>query len=347
MSVPIRHRRAAGALALVMALLAVPAWLVPALAATPDPILGGGLYAQNAVLAYRWSPAGTPPAAMRTAIANGIADANGTRQSKAPTFAYSSSAGNLVYYGTAVPCGVNALACMRRDTPDWFGVWYRENGHRYDWGTLRWCEMTGSPSGCFEVENVTLHELGHVMVLDHHVNLPDDSDALDSVMQTYQPARPKAGWNAHAFARCDVATLQQQYDVPATTTLYSTCLDVPTVLSVAASRTSVGAGSMVTFTAVLETDGAGRLSDNRVSSRTVVLQERLAGGWSDVATMTPGSSGTYATGVNLWTTRDYRALFRSSSKEGLAASSSPSVTVTVSASCTSGLCPQSVIDNAR
>jgi hypothetical protein len=347
MSTRIHPRAAWNAPVIAIALLLAAAWLIPALAATPDPILGGGLYGQNLALTYRWSSAGTPPTAMRTAIGKGVADANNTRLSKAPTFAYASSAGNLVYYGTDVPCGVNALACMRRDPPGWFGVWYRENGHRYDWGTLRWCEMTGSPNGCFEAENVALHEFGHVMILDHHVNLPDGSDALDSVMQTYQPAKPKAGWNAHAYARCDVATLQQQYDVPATTTLYSTCLAVPTSLSVAASRTSVGAGSMVSFTAVLETDGTGRLSDNRVSSRSVILQQRLATGWSDVATMTAGSSGTYSTSLNMWSTRDYRALFRHPSNEGLSSSSSASVTVTVSATCTSGPCPQSVIDSAR
>jgi hypothetical protein len=339
--------RAARAVAFALILLLPVASLAQALAATPDPILGGGLYAQNLGLKYRWASAGTPPSAMKTAIKAGIADANATRKSKAPTFAYASEAGNLVHYGTDVPCGVNALACMRRDPPDWFGVWYRENGHRYDWGTLRWCEMTGSPAGCYEARNVAIHEFGHVMILDHHVNLPDDSDALDSVMQTYQPAKPKAGWNAHAYARCDVATLQQQYDVPATTTLYSTCLDVPTEMSLGASKTSVSAGSMVTFTAVLRTDGTGRLSNNRVTSRRVVLQQRLSSGWSNVATMSAGSSGSYTTSLNVWSSRAYRAVFHKPSNEGLRGSSSTAVTITASATCTSSLCAQSIVNSTR
>ena len=339
-----RTRLAAHAAALALALLLSVAALVPMSAATPDPILGGGLYAQNLVLQYRWSSAGVPPAAMKTAINDGVDDANRTRMSKAPTFAYASAAGNLVSYGTSVPCGVNALACMRRDPPDWFGVWYRENGHRYDWGTLRWCEMTGSPSGCFEAENVALHEFGHVMILDHHVNLPDDSDFLDAVMQTYQPAKPKAGWNVHAYERCDVATLQQQYDVPTTATPYSTCLDVPTTLGLSASKASVVAGSMVTFNATLRSAGAGRLSDNLVAGRTVVLQRRTSSGWADVVPMTPGSSaGSYTTSVTMWATDDYRALFRKPSAEGLRSSSSTAVTVTVAAACTSGICPQSAV----
>ena len=116
---------------LALTLLLSVAALLPAAAATPDPILGGGLYAQNLALRYRWSSAGIPPAAVQSAINRGVADANRSRMSKAPTFGYSSSAANLVYYGTSVPCGVNALACARRDPPGWFPVWYREIGRAH------------------------------------------------------------------------------------------------------------------------------------------------------------------------------------------------------------------------
>ena len=125
---------------------------------------------------------------------------------------------------------MNGLACFRRDAPDWFAVYLRENGHRFDWGTLRWCEATDRPNGCYDAENITLDELGHVLGLDHHVNLPDDSDYGDAVVQTYSRTKPRAFYNAHVFGRCDVATLQQVYDVPTSSTLYSTCLDVPTRL---------------------------------------------------------------------------------------------------------------------
>ncbi len=309
--------------------------LSPAAAHAPDPVMGGGLFAQNQVLKYRWS--GSPSAATKTALNAGVADANTTRQSKAPTFAYDAKGASTVYYGVSVPCGVNGLACMRRNAPDTFGVWFRENGHRFDWGTLRWCELSGSPDGCYEVENVMLDELGHVMILGHHENYADESDYRDAVVQTYSRTKPRSGWNAHAFGRCDVATLQQEYDVPNTTTLYSTCLDVPTALSMTASRTSVPVGSSVIFTATLGTDGSGRLSNNLVSSRVVVLQQRLATGWSDVATMAAGASaGTYTTTVAIWGTRDYRALFRRTTAEGLRASSSPAITVTATSTCVAG-----------
>ena len=283
---------------------------------------------------------------MKDSIKQAADDANASRLSKAPTFDFDSGSVNDVYYGTDVPCGINGLACMRRNPPAKFGVWFRENGHRFDWGTLRWCELSGGPDGCYQVRNVMLDELGHVLVLDHHVNFGDDRDYDDAVVQTYSRTKPKAGWNAHAFGRCDVATLQQQYDVPSSTAAYSTCLDVPTTLSMSASRTSVVAGSMVTFTATLGSDGTGKLSNNAVSGRTVVLQQRLSSGWSDVATMTAGSAGRYAWSLNAWSTRDYRALFRKPSGEGLRSSTSPVVTVVVATSCQAS-CPQSAGGPAR
>jgi hypothetical protein len=327
-------RRATVAIAwTILALLGgVPS---PVAAHSPDPVMGGGLFAQNQVLKYRWS--GSPSATMKTALNAGVADANTTRQSKAPTFGYDAKGASTVYYGVSVPCGVNGLACMRRNAPDNFGVWFRENGHRFDWGTLRWCELTGSPDGCYEVENVMLDELGHVMILGHHENYADDSDYRDAVVQTYSRTKPRSGWNAHAFGRCDVATLQQQYDVLNGTTLYSTCLDVPTVLSMVASRISGPVGASVFFSATLGTDGVGRLSNNLVSTRVVVLQQRLSTGWTDVATMAAGSSaGTYTASVLISGTRDYRALFRQPSGEGLRSSSSPVITVTATATCVAG-----------
>jgi hypothetical protein len=343
----VRSRGRSGRLvgALGVALLVGTSSAASALAHGPDPILGGGLYAQNANLAFRW--AGGPPADMKDAIKAAADDANDSRRSKAPTFHFDADAGNAVTYGTDVPCGINGLACMRRDPPGWFGVWFRENGHRFDWGTLRWCELSGGPDGCYQIRNVMLDELGHVLVLDHHDNFGDDRDYDDAVVQTYSRTKPRAGWNAHEFGPCDVATLQQQYDVPNASALYSTCLDVPTELSVAASRTSVLAGSMVTFTATLGSDGSGKLSNNALSSRIVVLQQRLSSGWSDVATMAAGSvAGSYTWSLNAWSSRDYRALFRKPGNEGLRASSSPAVTVTVATGCTSP-CPQSAGGPAR
>jgi hypothetical protein len=320
----------------------------PAIGHSPDPIFTGGLYGQNQVLGYRWTAAGTPPLDMKLAIHDARDDSNASRKSKAPLFDYDANATNVVYYGPDVPCGVNGLACFRRDAPDWFGIWFRPNGHRFDWGTLRWCEISGAPNGCYEVENVMLDELGHVLVLDHHDNYASDSDYGDAVVQTYSRTKPKAFYNAHAYGRCDVATLQQQYDVASWTTPYSTCLDVPTKLTLSASATAVSSGSMVTFTASLTSAGSGRLSNNPMSGRTVVLQQRTSSGWSDIVTMGDGSgAGTYRTSVTMRASQDFRALFRKPSGEGVRADSSGTVGISVTSGCTSGPCPQSAPASTR
>jgi len=324
-----------------LGLLLVFAAAVPVTAHGPDPILGGGLWAQNKVLEYRWHPAGTPPTDIRAAVNAARDDANATRRSKTASFAYAIDATNNIYYGADVPCGINGLACLRRDPPGWFGVWLRPNGWRFDWGTLRWCQVAGFADGCYDAENIVLDELGHVLVLDHHDNFGDDSDFDDAVVQTYSRTRPRAGWNAHEFGRCDVATLQQQYDVANQSTPYSTCLDVPTRLGLAASRTSVVAGSMVTFTATLTSDGTGVLDGNAVTGRTVTLQVRTATGWADVLTLPRGADpGTYTGSLTVRATGDYRAAFRKPSSEGLRGSTSAAVTISVAPSC-SGTCPQS------
>ncbi len=321
----------------------IVATLVPALATvtahSPNPMLGGGLFAQNQALDYRWATGGTPPTAMKTAINAAAEDSNASRRSKAPIFGYVSGASNPIYYGVDAQCGVNGLACFSRTAPTSFRMWLRENGHRYDWGTLRWCEMTGDPDGCYEAETISLDEFGHILGLDHHVNYADDSDYQDAVVQTYSRTKPRAGWNAHVYGRCDIAALQQAYDVLTTSTLYSTCLDVPSALALTTSMTNVVAGSVVTHTATLKSAGSGRLSNNYVTGRTVVLQRRTATGWADMQVMTPGSSGTYTAQVVVSSAMDVRALFRKPSNEGLRTSASGTISFALIQPCTGQLCP--------
>lgn len=331
----LRARRPALGLA---ALIVLATAAGPAVAATPDPAITPA-WPVDTTLTYRWTANAVPPSIFKTAVNAAAADATSSRKSRAPSYAYSSSAANGVSYGTDNPCGVNGLACFRRDpSSSYWHLWFRENGHRYDWGTLSWCEMTGSPYGCFEAENITLDELGHVAGLDHHVNLPDDSDYLDAVVQTYSHARPQVGWSASAFGRCDVATLQQTYDVATWAAPYSTCLDVPTTLALAASPTTTASGNGVTFTATLRSDGTGRLDGNPMAGRTVVLQQRSGTSWADLLTMPAGSTaGTYTATYAPKGTQDFRAVFRKPATEGVRTSVSGAVTVTVT--CTTAPCP--------
>ena len=311
----------------------------PVLALSPDPMLTGGLFGLNQPLLYRWSATATPPAIMRTAINEAAGDANATRRAKAPTFTYDAKGANVIAYGGIVPCGVNGLACFSRWAPDGFGLWFRENGHRFDWGTLRWCEIAGDPDGCYEAETIALDELGHVTGLDHHVNELDDSDYTDAVVQAYSRTKPLDGWNAHVYGRCDVAALQQAYGLLGSGTLVSTCLDLPTKSTLAAGRSTIAPGGTATFTATLATDGTGRLAGEMLAGRGVMLQRWTAAGWVDAVSMAPGAtSGTYTASFTLWATTDLRAVFRRTTTEGLRASASGTTTVTVSGTCTGGGC---------
>jgi hypothetical protein len=331
---------------LVVALAASVTGLGVARGHSPDPIVGGALWAQSQVVEYTWRPGQVPPTSMQAAINAAAIDSNNTRGSKAAGFDNEPTGDSLIAYGEPVPCGVNGIACFNRgNAPVTFAMWFRRHGHVFDWGTLRWCQFYSSPpDGCYDAENVALDEFGHVQILGHHENYTSESDYLDAVVQTFSRTKPRIGWNAHAYGRCDQATLQRKYDVRYTSSLYSTCLDLATTTALTVNDTSVPYRSSITLTATVRVASRSeyeRLSGNLISLRAVVLQRRLPGGtWANVATMPAGSAaGTYAFSVVVTTTYEWRAVLRNPTNEGINGSISPGVTVFVSA-CTS-ICPQS------
>lgn len=335
-------RRAA---AVVVALAAVVTAVVPAGAHAPDPIFSGGPFGQNQELRYRWRESRVPPAAMRTAIHAAAADSNESRLSRSATFAYDADGPSWIMYGSDVGCSAAGIACFTRSAPTSFTMSFRANGHRFDWGTLRWCQLYDpAPDGCFDAENIALDEFGHVEILAHHVNRTDDSDYLDAVVQTVSRAKPRTGWNVHRYGRCDVAALQSVYDVASSFTPISTCLELPTVVSLTASS-SVRYDGPATFNATLTVTSSSSvpsiLRNNALSARRVVLQRRPSGGtWSTIAAFEPGSkAGTYTLSLRLRSTAEFRAAFWTPSDEGLIGDTSPSRTVTVSGGCTGAPCP--------
>jgi hypothetical protein len=339
-----RHRPARGALWFVLFLVAAvtPG---PVAAHGPDPALSGDLFAQNQDLEFRWRSGAAPPAAIQTAIRDAAADVNATRASKAATFTYDSTGANPIGYGPGATCGVNGLACFTRSAPNGFTMWLREQGHVFDWGTLKWCQSYSSPpTGCYDAETIALDEFGHVEGLNHHVNYSDDRDYEDAVVQTFSRTKPKDGYDMHVLGRCDIATLQREYDVVDSIAKYSTCLDIDTVLTLSGPST-LAYGGTATFNAFLEVvdrSDYDRLRGNNLSKRTVKLQRRPAAGgdWVTYATMTAGAaSGTYSTSVKLQSDTEFRATYTASTSEGLNGDTSPTVGVNV-APCT-GICPQS------
>ena len=343
-----RPRRVARIVLAVFAVLALPFPIAPALGHSPDPLLSGeALYAQNKALPFRWQAGATPPAAMRNAIVAAAGDANDSRASKAPIFSYDVGGASFVHYGGDVVCGVNGLACMRRDEPNAFRMYFREQGHVFDWGTMKWCQMYANPpNGCYDAENVALDEFGHVQILGHHINNADDSDYTDAVVQTYSRTKPEDGYNAHVLARCDVATLQREYALLAATTKVSTCLDLATSLTLAASTATGRFDQPVTLTAVLEisdADSYKRLGGQNLSGRVVRLDRKTpTGSWVSLGSMTQTSSaGTYTYATTIRYTADYRAVYVAPSTEGLRSDTSSTVRVTLG--ICSGTCPSSAL----
>jgi hypothetical protein len=304
----------------------------------PDPMLSGGPFNQDQVLHFRWRSGSEPTSAIKSAITKAAADANATRGSRAATYAYDSAGSNPIGYGLGATCGVNGLACFTRTAPTGFTMWLREQGHVYDWGTLKWCQAYSSPpNGCYDAETISLDELGHVEGLDHHVNYSNDSDYEDAVVQTFSRTRPSTGWNRHAFGRCDVATLQVMYDLTASVARYSTCLSLATVLTLSASPSGILVGGTTTLTAtlkVVDADSYGKLGANPVSGRTVTLQRRVPGAatWTTVGSMTVASTtaGTYTLPQRLTADTEFRAVFATQTTEGLHGDTSPTVHVYVS-----------------
>lgn len=327
--------RVAPALA-VTAMLAAAAG--PVAAHGPDPMLGGALWAQDQVVGYGWRSGQVPPSWASIAIDAAAADVGRSRASRAAQFVRPPYPTGLIAYGEPTGCSPAGIACFDRSgAPSSFRMWFRAHGYAFDWGTLRWCQgLAAIADGCFDVENVALDEFGHVEILDHHGNFTDASDYLDAVVQALSRARPKSGWNAHSFGRCDVARLQLEYERQSPASLFSTCLAVPTTTTLVVSASTVPAGGAVVFGATLR---AASVSANRalagdpISSRTVLLQRRAVGtvGWTTVTTLAAGATaGTYAATVIPAATYEWRAAFATPANEGLLGSGSAVVKVTVS-----------------
>lgn len=323
----------AGAIAAIVLLLVAAAGVV---AHGPDPILSGGRWNQNQALQYSWRSGSAPGSGYRAAINAAAADASASRGSQAATFGYVAGASNLIGYGVGATCSPAGIACFSRNAPTSFSMWMREQGHTFDWGPLRWCQAYVSwPDGCFDVENIMLDEFGHIEMLDHHRNLPGEADYLDAVVQTRSNAKPQVGWNAHAFARCDVASLQLQYDMQGWGARYSTCLSLATTLTMAASPAGVARGGTTTLTATLkvaDAPGYVRLALNPVALRSITLQRRAGAGaaWTTIGTMAYGSaSGTYTRSVTLQSRTEFRAVFAKPPDEGLQGATSPILAVAV------------------
>jgi hypothetical protein len=310
----------------------------PVAAHGPDPLLGTTPWRQNQVVQYMWAWGQVPPAWAAINIDAGALDSEASRGSQAALFERSTVAASNIAYGGANPCPGYGIACMNRSgVPINFGMWFRPHGTALDWGTLRWCQaQTTYTNGCYDIRRVALDEFGHVEMLNHHVNFTDESDYLDAVVQYAGRSRPKAGWNTHVYGRCDVARLQLEYELINAATPVSTCLSLPTSLTIAADPGSIATGDSTQITGELEiarASAAKRLSGDPLSRRTITLQRKSLGStsWVVIATMSSisGSDGSYTTTIKPSATADYRLRYAAPSTEGLLSSTSAVVRVTL------------------
>ena len=311
--------------------------LEPAGSPRPVPSFSGGGWDRDKQLTYRWRSGGVPPSWARGPMKAATEDATGTTRARGPRFVYDSGASNAIGYTSSVPsyCGINGIACAGRAMPTTWGVWIRPHGTDYSWGILRWCQKTSSGSGCFDIRRVLLHELGHIDGLDHPSNAGFTLAADETVMHAVTPMRPSAGASRHSFGRCDVATLQELYDTPSSTTRLSTCNDVITRLTLASSTTSVARGGSVRLKAQLRVasrSAYGYLAGNVLDDRSVKLKYRRAGSsdsWKVVWMQPTSSGGRYVVTIAPGATWEFKAVFPAPINEGLRYSASDAVKVQV------------------
>jgi hypothetical protein len=317
-------------LTFVLAVLAACAVPGVVSAESPTPAIGPA-WSQDQAIAYRWAAGEVPDAWLQSLVHSAASNLNSSRVSRSPTLSYSTGGIGTVAYNAGPLCGTDALACMRRYPPSSFLVQVRKQGQRVGWGTIRWCHTYATwPSGCFDAELSMAHEFGHIELLDHSF-----TDTYPStIMPPVQAAYPQSGWNQHVLGRCDQARMQMGYDVPSWSALYSTCLAIPTGATLSPSATTVRAGTSVTFTASVRTvnnAAFGRLADNPLHNRTVVLQRAAIGSssWIDVTTMSPASAaGVYTRAVAINASYQWRVSFRPAG-EGVLPSASAALIVRI------------------
>ena len=309
----------------------------PVAAVAPTPA-SGATWAPNQRVEYRWKEGAEPPGWAKAAMNAAAADSNTTRKSKAAVFAQRDGAAAWLAYTDDMPTSW-AIGYAVRNMPDSFTIRIRPHGTQLDWGTLKWCEFYegDAPNGCHDIEKVTLHEFGHAQTLGH-IDEPNVDTYTDSIMHASGvPSKPKFSWNQHYYGRCDVARLQIRYEPLTTSTPISTCLDLPTDLTLTPGSGTVANGSNVTLTARLKISGEAiypNLAGDPLSDRSVVLQRRAIGanGWTTVGDFSPvtDDTGRYVRTMTLTATYDWRAVFSVPTEEGLdgATSSVSRLTVT-------------------
>lgn len=330
-------RRRAAMAAIAALALNWPA-AIPAAAASPTPA-HGQKWASNQSVEYRWKDSHVPPGWAKTAINAAAGDSNRSRAAQAAVFAHAEAGSSWIAYTSNLPTNW-AIGYTVADVPNSFSIRLRPQGSRLDWGTLHWCEFYSiPPRGCYDMEMVALHEFGHVQTLDHADEAGVDR-FIDTVMHATVHSKPKAGWNMHEFGRCDVARLQIRYHPLTSATRFSTCLELPSVLTLTSSSSGLETyGTGVALIARLSVSDAvqyANLAGQRADGREIALESRAPGGsWEAAGNLAPMDDGTgrYTSTITVTGTYYWRAVFADPTGEGLNPSTSAALLISMDVPC--------------
>ena len=288
----------------------------------PVPAFAAGGWAPDKTLPFRWRASAVPPDWAKPPLKNAARDAVRSSGSRSPTFVFRRSANNSVRYTSVFPTFCRfGIACASRAMPSW-AVWIRPHGTDFSWGTLRWCQKK-SRTGCFDLRRVMLHELGHISGLNHPSSAGFTLAPYETVMHAITPARPSASSSKHAYGRCDVATLQELYDVPDREAPISSCNDLATQLSLTSSAALVPAGGSVRLRGrlrIADHSDYGLLRSNALNGRSVKLKYRRAGShdpWTTAWMKPLSGAGRYGSTISPRATWEFKATFPAPASEGL------------------------------
>jgi len=150
---------------------------------------------------------------MRTAVTNALTTASHTIYAN-PDFEYTTgtSANVTVEYlnssATSCTTGVyNWVGCAKTSATSPFTTWRVWLASNRCWTNGAGGRTCTSDTGAFDVETVTLNEMGHVNILAHHVN-PAYSDA---VVQAGPVSYPNTNWQMRSFRWADLGRLLLLY----------------------------------------------------------------------------------------------------------------------------------------